>query len=166
MSIRGIPCSSRDFMCSALARTARTPPATRGWMVFKRPSIISGKPVTSETSRTESPASMSVRWVPPVEMSSTPSSARPRAKSAMPVLSVTLRSARWMFAMNLPVSHAGHPGADWEVETGTTLARSKGRHRSLRFMAPVRRRGYRPAFETFAFSGSVSSRSAVPNTCV
>ena len=38
-------------------------------------------------------------WVPPVEISSTPNSFSPRAKSTTPVLSVTLSKARWIFGM-------------------------------------------------------------------
>ena len=74
---------------------ASTPPAMRGWMVFSRPSSISGNPVTSDTSRTATPACFE----------------RPRgaaggndlhaqvaqalaANSTTPVLSVTLMSAR------------------------------------------------------------------------
>src|SRR4051794_11970275 len=56
--------------------------------------MISGKPVTSSTGRTFSPAASSAAAVPPVEMSSTPSDASPRAKSWMPVLSETDSSAR------------------------------------------------------------------------
>ena len=43
-----------------------------GWSVLTRPSIISGKPVKSEMSRTSRPASRKARAVPPVETSSTP----------------------------------------------------------------------------------------------
>ena len=44
--------------------------------------------------RTSSPAATSSRAVPPVEINSTPSSTRPRAKSTIPVLSETDSSAR------------------------------------------------------------------------
>src|SRR5579862_1771046 len=56
--------------------------------------MISGKPVRSSTERTCRPADASSRAVPPVETSSTPSSARPRANSTMPRLSETESSAR------------------------------------------------------------------------
>ena len=56
--------------------------------------MISGKPVKSSIARTARPASWSSRAVPPVETSSTPSSARPRAKSTTPVLSDTESRAR------------------------------------------------------------------------
>ena len=46
--------------------------------------------------RTSRPASRSAVAVPPVETSSTPRSASPRAKSTIPVLSETDSSARWM----------------------------------------------------------------------
>ena len=52
----------------------RSPPWTAGCSVFTRPSIISGKPVRSVTSRTGRPASASALRVPPVETSSTPRS--------------------------------------------------------------------------------------------
>src|SRR6185437_13399335 len=64
--------------------------------VFTRPSSISGKPVRSEMSLTLTPESRSSLAVPPVETSSTPITASLRAKSATPVLSVTLRIARWI----------------------------------------------------------------------
>src|SRR3954463_10841977 len=55
--------------------------------------MISGKPVKSSIARTCSPASVSSWAVPPVETISMPSSARPRAKSTIPRLSDTERSA-------------------------------------------------------------------------
>ena len=73
------------------------PPWILGCSVFTRPSIISGNPVTSLTSRTGNPAPRSVRAVPPVDSSSTPSSWRPRAKSTIPVLSCALTRARETF---------------------------------------------------------------------
>ena len=65
----------------------------RGFSVFTRPSRISGKPVYSSLARMSIPWSRSSRAVPPVETISTPSSARPRAKSTMPRLSDTESSA-------------------------------------------------------------------------
>src|SRR5918999_431925 len=56
--------------------------------------MISGKPVRSSIGRTSRPASVSSRAVPPVEISSTPRPASPRAKSATPRLSETDSSAR------------------------------------------------------------------------
>src|SRR5690349_9720803 len=56
--------------------------------------MISGKPVKSSIARTSRPASLSADAVPPVEISSTPSSASPRAKSTIPVLSETDSTAR------------------------------------------------------------------------
>src|SRR4051794_12636227 len=64
-------------------------------MVLPRPSSISGKPVTSSIGRVSMPASARCLAVPPVETISTPSSRRQRAKSAIPVLSDTVISARW-----------------------------------------------------------------------
>ena len=40
-----MPCAAADAMSSGLSCRARMPPWTFGWSVFKRPSIISGKPV-------------------------------------------------------------------------------------------------------------------------
>src|SRR4051794_12321588 len=57
--------------------------------------MISGKPVKSSIARTSKPPSRSAAAVPPVEMSSTPRLARPRAKSTTPVLLETDRSARF-----------------------------------------------------------------------
>src|SRR5215210_647288 len=56
--------------------------------------MISGKPVKPSIDRTVSPASRSCAAVPPVETSSTPRAARPRANSTTPVLSDTDSSAR------------------------------------------------------------------------
>src|SRR4051794_9101279 len=56
--------------------------------------MISGKPVNSSIGRTSSPSWRSTAAVPPVEMSSTSSDARPRAKSWIPVLFETESSAR------------------------------------------------------------------------
>ena len=70
------------------------PPCTAGCSVLTRPSMISGKPVSSETSRTAMPASAIAFAVPPVETSSMPKPASARAKSIRPVLSETDSSAR------------------------------------------------------------------------
>jgi hypothetical protein len=68
--------------------------------------MISGKPVKSSIARTPSPASASAAAVPPVETSSTPSSARPRAKSTTPRLSETDSSARRILTAAGAVSDA------------------------------------------------------------
>src|SRR4051812_29275927 len=81
-------------MWSLRPRIARIPPEIFGCIVFTRPSSISGKPVTSETSRTGTPFSRIIRAVPPVETISAPSSLSARAKSMIPVLSVTLMRTR------------------------------------------------------------------------
>src|SRR5690606_1259017 len=73
---------------------ASRPPWIFGCSVFTRPSMISGKPVTAETSVTGSPASRSARAVPPVEISSNDKSSNALANSTIPVLSETLSSAR------------------------------------------------------------------------
>src|SRR5687767_4341325 len=69
------------------------PPWIAGWSVLTRPSIISGKPVTSDTATTGRPASLRTRAVPPVETSSKPRAASPRPRSTIPVLSDTLSNA-------------------------------------------------------------------------
>src|SRR3954451_18268480 len=89
-----IPCSLSVATCAGLSRTARTPAAIFGLIVLTRPSSISGKPVRSSIGRVSMPASARCLAVPPVETISTPSSRRQRAKSAMPVLSDTVMSAR------------------------------------------------------------------------
>src|SRR3954449_6617882 len=80
-------------MCSGSSRTASSAAWSRGGRVLTRPLRISGEPVSSETSRTSMPASRSAAAVPPVDTISTPSRARPRAKSTIPVLSETEMSA-------------------------------------------------------------------------
>ena len=61
-----------EAACWASSRIASNPPCTFGCSVFTRPSIISGKPVNSDTSRTGRPASAIALAVPPVETSSMP----------------------------------------------------------------------------------------------
>ena len=48
---RAMPCAAIAAAWSALSRMASRPPCTAGCSVFTRPSIISGKPVSSPTSR-------------------------------------------------------------------------------------------------------------------
>src|SRR5258708_7490631 len=79
---------------SSMPRRPSRPPWMRGWRVLTRPAMISGKPVYAETSRTAIPALRSAWAVPPVDSSSTPRAARPRAKSPRPCLSETDSSAR------------------------------------------------------------------------
>src|SRR5579863_2085454 len=79
---------------AGLSRTARRPPCTAGCSVLTRPSIISGKPVSSATSNTARPASRSVLRVPPVDTSSMPWPASARANSTTPLLSETEMRAR------------------------------------------------------------------------
>jgi hypothetical protein len=59
-------------MCSGRSRRASRPPCMRGCRVLTRPSSISGKPVTSDTSVTGRPASASSLAVPPVDSRRTP----------------------------------------------------------------------------------------------
>src|SRR3954471_9432215 len=81
-------------MCSGSSRRASSAACSRGCRVLTRPPRISSWPVNSETSATSRPASRSAAAVPPAERISTPRPARPRAKSATPVLSETETSAR------------------------------------------------------------------------
>ena len=76
MSMGSMPCSAIVFMCSGSLRLARMPAWMRGCIVLTRPPSISGNCVTSETSVTGMPLSLSMRAVPPVEMISTPMSAK------------------------------------------------------------------------------------------
>ena len=78
----------------ARSRRARMPPWTAGCSVLTRPSIISGKPVTSETLTTGRPASASALAVPPVETRARSRGRQAAAKGTRPVLSDTLSSAR------------------------------------------------------------------------
>src|SRR5258706_3521538 len=79
---------------SSIPRRPSRPPWMRGWRVLTRPAMISGKPVYAETSRTAIPALRNACAVPPVDSSSTPRAARPRANSTRPCLSETDSSAR------------------------------------------------------------------------
>ena len=99
-SIRRIPCASIACRSSGRSRRARMPPCTAGCSVLTRPSIISGNPVTVETLVTVSPASTRALAVPPVDTSSYPRAAKPRAKSTRFVLSDTLNSARMRGALS------------------------------------------------------------------
>ena len=91
-----MPCAFIAPTCSGLSRIAKIPPCTFGCKVFTLPSIISGKPVISETDITGIPAAFNCCIVPPVEISSTPSSCNPCANSTIPVLSETLNNARFI----------------------------------------------------------------------
>ena len=63
------------------------PACTAGCSVFTRPSRHSGKPVSSSTAVTGTPASAIRAAVDPVETISTPAACSPRASSSSPVLS-------------------------------------------------------------------------------
>ena len=86
-------CSASDAMCAGRSRRASKPPWILGCRVLTRPSSISGKPVWSATSVTGRPLSASSLAVPPVDSSLMPSACRLLARSTMPVLSDTDRSA-------------------------------------------------------------------------
>src|SRR5690554_1232990 len=91
-SIGSMPCAA--ITASSTPRLPSSAPCTFGCRVLTRPSMISGKPVTSDTSRTARPASRIALAVPPVESSSMLRAASARASSTSPVLSDTDSSAR------------------------------------------------------------------------
>src|SRR5690606_31329061 len=93
-SIGPMPCSVMAAAWAGASRTPSRPPCTTGCSVLTLPSIISGKPVSSATSRTARPSFSMAARVPPVETSSTPSSASWRAAASRPVLSDREISAR------------------------------------------------------------------------
>src|SRR5690554_3386844 len=99
-----MPCSSSWRRCSSSSRRASRPPWILGWSVLTRPSRISGKPVSSATPCTGSPASAKIRWVPPVEIRVNPCSTKPRANSTRPVLSETLSNASFLLIDATPSS--------------------------------------------------------------
>ena len=78
------------------------PPCTMGWSVFTRPSSISGQPVTVSSGVTARPLSFKIFAVPPVEISSVPSSVRARANSTRPSFFVTERRALWTWKREDP----------------------------------------------------------------
>src|SRR6185295_10842445 len=92
-STRPTPWALSAARSSGRSRRARMPPWSFGCRVLTRPSSISGKPVTSETLVTGSPASARAFAVPPVETSSKPRDTRPRPRSSIPRLSETLSNA-------------------------------------------------------------------------
>src|SRR5688572_5146021 len=75
--------------CSASVGSARMPPCTFGCRVTTRWPRMAGNPVRSATSVTGTPASAITLAVPPLEISSHPSSWRAEASSTTPVLSYT-----------------------------------------------------------------------------
>jgi len=95
-SIGAIPSASSDARWAGRSRRASSPPWISGCSVLSRPSSTSGKPVTSSTPITGTPAARNAAAVPPVETMSQPSAERPCAKPTMPRLSLTEISARGM----------------------------------------------------------------------
>src|SRR3984957_11449417 len=89
-----MPCAIIACACSALSRIASKPPCTFGCRVLTRPSIISGNPVSSETSLTFNPTAAIALAVPPVETKSMPWAASARATSTSPDLAETDNNAR------------------------------------------------------------------------
>ena len=82
-----MPSSASCAWCSALAVSASRPACTRGCSVLTRPSRHSGKPVSSSTPVTGTPAAEILAAVLPVETISTPAACSPNARSSSPVLS-------------------------------------------------------------------------------
>src|SRR5665647_1387312 len=101
MSMGSMSCAAMVLMCSGTSRRARMPAMSLGCMVLTRPSSISGKPVTSSTSVTGIPESLSSLAVPPVEMTWTPMSVSPFANDSKPLLLNTEIRARWTFTGTL-----------------------------------------------------------------
>src|SRR5262245_3816395 len=91
-----MPCAASALMCAGRSRRASRAPWMRGCSVLTRPSSISGKPVTCDTSVTGNLASANSFAVPPVDSSVMPRWCRARANSTMPALSETEISARGM----------------------------------------------------------------------
>ena len=89
-----MPWSFMAATWSGSSRMPRMPPWIAGCSVLTRPSMISGKPVTPETSLTAMPAAAIALAVPPVEISSMPALDSAAANSTSPVLSDTDSSAR------------------------------------------------------------------------
>src|SRR5262245_58974924 len=115
-------------------RRPRMPPWIAGCSVLTRPSMISGKPVWSETSVTFTPASRSALAEPPVDRISTPRPARYWPNSTSPALSDTEISARPMRAR----SGVGE-GTYWAAADMATFLRGGGRRRPLYSrQAPIR----------------------------
>ena len=93
-SIASMPCSR--MTASSVPRRPSRPPWIFGCSVLTRPSMISGKPVTADTSIASMPSPRSSLAVPPVEMICTPRRASSCANSSRPSLLETLISARWI----------------------------------------------------------------------
>ena len=91
-----MPSSASLAACPGRPRSASSPACTAGCSVLTRPSRHSGKPVTSSTAVTGTPASAMAAAVLPVLTISTPHLCSAPARSASPVLSYTLISARLM----------------------------------------------------------------------
>ena len=82
-----MPSPASSASCRGFAVSASRPACTRGCRVFTRPSRHSGKPVSSSTGVTGTPAAAILAAVLPVEMISTPAACSPDASSSRPVLS-------------------------------------------------------------------------------
>src|SRR6188474_3171234 len=86
---------------SSTPRRPRRAPWISGCRVLTRPSMISGKAVTAETSVTSTPSARRSAAVPPVESRLTSRSRSARAKSTRPSLLDTLSNARRMVMVKL-----------------------------------------------------------------
>src|SRR5687767_11424289 len=94
-STGSMPCSR--MTASSVPARPSSAPWTFGCRVFTRPFMISGKPVSDDTSVTGRPVPAIVRAVPPVETREYPRAASSRARSTIPVLSETESNARRAF---------------------------------------------------------------------
>src|SRR5688500_5308098 len=122
-----MPCRAIASRSSGRWRRARMPPCTAGCSVLTRPSIISGKLVTSEMPVTVRPASARALAVPPVETSCQPRRVSSVANGIRPVLSETEISARIEQTLYLTGSDRLASMAPALV----TLCRVQGRTRGL-----------------------------------
>ena len=123
-SMATMPCSA--MTASSVPRRPSRPPWTLGCRVLTRPSMISGKPVSSETSRTARPASRMAFALPPVDSSSTPRAASARASSIRPVLSETDSNAR-RTAMRSPAGEGEGEAVIGGSMQGAALGAAAGR---------------------------------------
>ena len=170
-----MPCSCSAAMCSGRSRRASRAPWMAGCSVLTRPSSSSGKPVTSSTVVTGTPAARSAAAVPPVEMISQPSWARPWAKATMPRLSLTEISARGMtddsrrglhgFGKRHGAARRGggeHHGGQQPVLDLEHARRERSRRCRPAGRAPVPGRGSRPRSYTSSTRWTVAPLSRAP----
>ena len=136
-----------------------------GCMVLTRPSSISGKPVTSSTSVTGMPESLSNFAVPPVEMSCTPRSVSPLANDSTPLLLNTEMRARWTFTGTLLLTDDpwGVPRQRRAPCGNPTRKPTSGEERRERTAPPAPRHPAAPRRRAYAKRAAAAACSA--STC-